>query len=538
MNNTNNFTNSVNFTDYERQEDSKGLMIDGKQYNNFDESKPVSSNSSFFLNTGTVLGKVNFMLTFIGGTVNCISTAANSLSPIMKIPCSLVYYSATVGTSFMQLCYVFRAFRLIILYKLNIFKVTILNKNKFLSKSKDGTLIEPNIYYKSIFKLVNKKLAWILLTVMVSIVIVISVSIHVFINVKYGPVCGFTPVDISARINSEKHGEEFVKKYNITNFSGLEDNVSTYHFMRPMFRFSEYLVLMFVGICILITIIFIRTKIKDSKKFGIKFDCISTAIITIIVGSVYIILRWNMDVVNSGVNDDNNNNNGFRHFLKQFYLRTKQGIIFFVAVHVYVQLTSVVIPLIQCIYIERKNKVNKDKSVNELDHFYKILQQPELVEELKEIAIQEFSVENILFWENYCILRNLVEKVIWHHQDLDENLENNDMSSLQDFMYTENSMSSYYPSNDYYDPRYPLIPQLIPYYSSFYYTFIDTDGPAAVNIIAETITRINYEINTCPTVGIFDEALKEVVENMFFSIYPIYLNQNGKSVGEIFKGNR
>ncbi|OUM68015.1 hypothetical protein PIROE2DRAFT_4439 [Piromyces sp. E2] len=516
MNNTTeNVTNSTIIS--ERQKDLEGLYVGGSRYNNFD----IISNWYIFKQR-------NFMLTFTGGIVNYICTATNSLSPIMKMPCSVAYYSATVANSFMQLCYVFRAFRLILLYKLNIFKVTILDENKFIKNSKEGTLIEPNIYYKSIYKLVNKKLVWILYTVIETVVAVIAITLHVIANVKYGPVCGLTPVDINARINSEIHGKEFIKKYNITNFTELEDNISTYYYMRPMLRIPEVLTVLFVLICVVITVIFLTTEIKDSKRFGIKFDCVSTAVITVIIGSVYLVLRWKMEKIIYSV-DDEYKNKDFRFYLKQFYLRTKQGLIFFVALNCYIQLTSVVIPLIQCIYTERKNKKYENKPINELQYFYKVLKQPELVEELKEIAIQEFSVENILFWENYCLLRNLVVKVTKHHKEVGGTVDNYNLFSLQDIIYSENSTSS----DGSYDANYPLLPQLVPYYNSFYYTFIDMDGPAAVNITDETITRIRYEFNTDPTVGIFDEALSEVVENMFFSIYPIFLNENSKRIGEL-----
>ncbi|OUM68013.1 hypothetical protein PIROE2DRAFT_4435 [Piromyces sp. E2] len=469
---------NTSITDFDRFCDPQVMIVNGNQYPNFNQT--YKGTFFIFMNTGTISGKV---------------TSSNLLSPVMKLPCSYVYYSSTVASSIMQICFIFRAFRLIFLYRLNIFKVTILNENKFIKNSKEGSLIEPNIYYKSIYKLVNKKLAWILLTIIETIVTVITITLHVIVNLKHGAVCGLTPVNINGRINSELHGKTYIEKYNITDFSELHESISTYHYMRPMLRLPEYHTLLFVFVCVIITVIFLTTEIKDSKRFGIKFDCISSAIITIIIGSVYFILRWTMDKVIYFENDEEDNKD-FRVYLKQFYLRTKQGLIFFVILGIYIHLTSVVIPLIQCIFTERTNRKYENKPINELQYFYKVLKQPELVEELKEIAIQEFSVENILFWENYCLLRNLVVKVTKHHKEVGGTVDNYNLFSLQDIMYTENSMSS----DGSYDANYPLLPQLVPYYNSFYYTFIDMDGPAAVNITADTISRINYELNTDPTV--------------------------------------
>ncbi|ORX59166.1 hypothetical protein BCR36DRAFT_579791 [Piromyces finnis] len=434
----------------------------------------------------------------------------------------------------MQICYVFRAFRLILLYKLNIFKVTILDQNKFIKNSKEGTLIEPNIYYKSIYKLVNKRLAWIVIPTIEIIIAIIAIALHVNAYLKHGPICGFTPVDINMRINSEIHGNAFINKYNITDFSKVPDQVSTFRDMRPMFRLSEYLTILFILVCIVISVIFASTKIKDGQKFGIKFDCFSSAIISILIGVVYFYFKIQMgDIVKSNVDEKKDLNLFTMH---QIFLRTKKGIIFFVIIGLYIQLTSVIIPLIQCVLTERANKAYENVPINELQYFYKVLQQPELVEELKAIAIQEFSVENILFWENYSLLHKLIIRVTKHHKEVGGSIDNYDMFSLQDIMYSENSTSSSSNrSEGTYDPNYPLLPQLVPYFNSFYYTFIDIDGPAAVNITASTITRINYELNTDPTVGIFDEALSEVIEIMFFSIYPIFLSQNRKQIGELYE---
>jgi len=535
---------------------------DNKTYSNlryeYDGTKGI------FINTGTKSGKVyivlnllcflyyiipliwiikyrnwyifkqrNFLLTFIGGIANYISTASNSLTPIIRIPCSFAYYGATIATSIMQICYVFRAFRLILLYRLNIFKVTILNENKFIKNSKEGTLIEPNIYYKSIYKLVNKKLAWITLAVIETIVTVAAVSLHAITYFKHGPICGLTPVDINSRINSELHGHEFITKYKITDFRKLDPRISTFYYMKTMFRLPDILTLIFIITCMVIAIIFASTEIKDSKTFGIKFDCFSSAIISIMVGIVYFFFKFQTSSIVNNIVGFGQEKQLFTR--QQMYLRTKQGIIFFVIIGVYIQLTSVIIPLIQCVFTDHMNKKYENEPINELQYFYKVLKQPELVEELKGIAIQEFCVENILFWENYLLLHTLVKRVTKHHKEVGGNIDSYDLFSLQDIMYSENSTFSLSQQTDEsYDPSYPLLPQLVPYFNSFYYTFIDIDGPAPVNITSDTIQNINYELNTEPTVGIFDEALAEVIDIMFFSIYPIFLNQNRKQIGEIY----
>jgi len=58
--------------------------------------------------------------------------------------------------------------------------------------------------------------------------------------------------------------------------------------------------------------------------------------------------------------------------------------------------------------------------------------------------------------------------------------------------------------------------------------FIDFNGLAVVNISGNTVKKIYNEIATYPTIGIFDDAKNEIVENMYRSIYPILLQNNKK----------
>ncbi|KAG4093933.1 hypothetical protein H8356DRAFT_948024 [Neocallimastix lanati (nom. inval.)] len=496
----------------------------------------------------------NFTLTFIGSIANFICTFSNSSTNIIKMPCSFAYYSATIATSVMQICYVFRAFRLILLYKLNIFKVTMLDDEKFIKKS-DGHsgLIEPNIYYRSIYRLVNRRLTKILIPLFVFFVSLISIGFHIkanYDNKGYGTICGMTFVDINARINSEMYGKCFMEKEekNATLVSGInKENVSTFSLMRTMFRIPEALTILFIALCLVITFIFAFTEINDNQKFGYKFDCLSSAIISIIVGLLYFYFKIQMaDIVTLHTEWDNLDSElTGKH---QIYLRSKQGILFFVIIGIYIQLTSVIIPLIQCIYIEHCNKMYENDSLNTIEFFYKVLNTPSLLEELKVVAVQEFSVENVLFWENYCLLHKLVSRVIRRMREAknEDKMEMDYIRSsliLQDII--SNNSSSYSGSgsaNVYdditYSPEIPIQYQLIPYFDAFYYTFIDIDGPATVNITSNITERINNEFNTNPTIGIFDEAKEEVVETMFFSIYPIFLQRNRNQLGKINNSNK
>ena len=95
-----------------------------------------------------------------------------------------------------------------------------------------------------------------------------------------------------------------------------------------------------------------------------------------------------------------------------------------------------------------------------------VLNSPNLVEELKEIAIQEFVVENVLFWENYCILQKLVSRAKQRQDIIGESSGSHHQKTLLQDIYSQNSSHD----DDSYDPNYPLLPQLVPYFNAFYHT--------------------------------------------------------------------
>jgi len=457
----------------------------------------------------------NFALTFIGGCANFVSTYLNAITEIMEVPCAVSYYSATVFTFVSQICFVSRALRLILLYKLNIFKVTELSQKKFIQNSNKGTMVEPNIYYKSIYKMVDKTFVKVLVITCVAVLSIFSFCLHVLSG--NGKICGFIPTNINNKILSSNANES-------RNHMGNPHNM--YEKMKVMFTVPVVMGVAFIICNIIITIIFTITNIKDDQRLGIKFDCFSNSVMHIIAESLYFFIQSiNIGNGEAGTVDSSS----FKGRLKTW---TKDGIYLFVFCGIYLHLTSVVIPIIKCIKAERLNKKYANEPTNTMQYFYKILNSPNLVEELKAIAIQDFVVENVLFWENYCILQKLVTRAK-QKQELSNDGSGNSHHqkfTLQD-IYSQNSGSN---DDDSYDPNYPLLPQLVPYYNAFYHTFIDVDGPAAVNISGNTVRRIYHDFYTYPTVGIFDEAKDEVVESMFVTIFPALLQNNRKQLGELY----
>jgi len=471
-----------------------------------------------------IIKQRNFILTFVGGIGNFLSTFSNLATQIMPIPCIFSYYCATVATAIMQICFVNRAIRLLFLYKLNIFKVTELSQKKFIQKSQKNSIVEPNIYYKSIYKMVNKRIAYITTIILMLLYLAVSIAFHVLANIgntNETPICWTSLVDINEKIsNGYKISQGDEGQVGRNSYQSVMGS-ATSMFMLPM-----YFGIIFTVMCISIVVIFSVSNIKDDQKFGIKFDCFSNAIVSTIAEVIYTFF-----MVLKGKNYFVNNKDSIISLL---FENTKEGILIFIIIGFYLHLTSVIIPLYKCIKAERLDKYYENEPTNTMQYFYKILNSPNLVEELKAIAIQEFVVENVLFWENYCILQKLVIRA-----KQKQNIGEGDSSSnshhgkfsLQD-IYSQNSGNSH--DEESYDPNYPLLPQLVPYYNAFYHTFIDIDGPAAVNISGSTVRRIYHDFYTYPTVGIFDEAKDEVVESMYLSIFPILLQQNRKQLGDVY----
>ncbi len=97
---------------------------------------------------------------------------------------------------------------------------------------------------------------------------------------------------------------------------------------------------------------------------------------------------------------------------------------------------------------------------------------PSLVNELKNIAIKEFSVENVLLWENYKILQNMVYRYQVEYNKAKE-LGNEQIVTQYNFDEYYKQVQQNYQStismDEYsYDPNMQVPKQIMKYYVSFY----------------------------------------------------------------------
>ncbi|ORX43440.1 hypothetical protein BCR36DRAFT_361191 [Piromyces finnis] len=237
----------------------------------------------------------------------------------------------------------------------------------------------------------------------------------------------------------------------------------------------------------------------------------------------------------------NSKSSGQRRMLLDFYEVTKGGKLLFTIVAIYILFTSITLPLIKY-YLAKRNKVrNSDDITKSKDYFKKVLNTPSLVFILRNIAIKEFSVENVLFWENYQILQNMNYRFYNESKKVKETDDDGYIRLTNDYDY---DYDGYYqqqiqsiavdPMNNYsYVPDTPVPKEILPYYQNFFKTFIHRNGKAAVNI-PDSIAKVIQGEMTFPTIGIFDSAKEEVIEMMYNSIYPIFLQNYKSQLDETF----
>jgi len=444
-----------------------------------------------------IISQRGFTLSFIGGIITFITVILGFLPQVMKVPCSVTLYSANVLNVASYVIFFTRSLRIVLFYYFNIYKVTSYRKRKIIfNKIKDYREHEPNNYLQRLYKKIN-----LIIIVVIAIPISIALIVTIAVSIKERENCPFFK------------GEDALLS--------LKDNKleDAFIIVRTFGR-----IYMIVSLIMTIILCFV----KDANTFGVKFECLSVSAMIFIFSLINMILQIN-------VSDDSTNNH--RKFFLDIFEITKGGKILFTIVSIYILFTSITLPVIK--YYSAKK--NKSKNANDIkssrEYFYKVLNTPSLVYQLRDIAIKEFSVENVLFWENYNVLKSLVTRYFVEYKKAEE-MGNVELIEQYDFdgyyhqqiqsysSYSRSSLDGYSYDSKVYVPK-----KIIPYYDRFYNTFISENAIAQVNISGKTYKNICNDI-LLPTTGIFDAAKDEVIEMIYNSIYPIFLKNNKKYLDE------
>ncbi|ORY22603.1 hypothetical protein LY90DRAFT_675834 [Neocallimastix californiae] len=441
-----------------------------------------------------IIRQRGFGLTFAGGIVTYLSGFMSFIPQLVKTTCLTNVFQANILNTIAICIFFSRSLRIILYYHYNIFIVTSIKKKRS-NVNYNIRTIEPNYYLPRITKKIKN---------IISLIIIVPPTIALI-------AC------IVIYINNEHVRENCIPFKLYDTLLVLKNNKGT-----ELFEIIKIYGIIYNIICVINTIALFY--IKDANKYGAKFECLSVTILLFLANIANSFIQ-----VKSSVKDPNSSK-PLKIYLKIFE-KTKGGRMIFAVIIIYMFFMSITVPVIQYYMAKKvKNEYFQDP-MSSIQYFYKVLNTPSLVNELRDIAIKEFCVENVLFWENYQILQTMAYR---YQIELKKAQEQGDARILTQYDfegYYQKQVQSFSVSSmdDYsYDPNTPVPKEILPYYTSFYYMFIDFNGPAVVNLMGSTIRTIFRQLSTCPTIGIYDFAKNEVVELMYSSIYPILLRNNKK----------
>jgi len=441
-----------------------------------------------------IIRQRNFRLTFIGGIFAYLSVNLSLSTQVFKIPCSISILSANSLSVLVHSFFIVRSLSIILFYFLNLFKVSSINKRKRNAMKLDiNQEIEPNKYILKVYRRIS--LINVVVLILPCIITTIATIVFYNTNTDLRENCSLTvPTDAMLQIKDKRINVIF----NIIAVSGIA--------------------MMILNVINAITLCFI----KDSTKYGIRFECICLSIMIIFFNFVSVVFRANtIDLAKKKEHEQP------IRFLLNLYNVTKGGEMVFSFISFYIFLVFIPLPIKH--YYKAKSLKNKNGQdpMSSLQFFYKVLNTPSLVNELRNIAVKEFSVENVLFWENYKILQDKTKNYQMYYNNEYPTLRPDNQYNF-DYYYYQLQQRNYAPeflNNDVYDPNMPIPRELFSYYISFYHMFIDYNGPSVVNLPERTVKNIVNEMCSYPTVGIYDQAAREVIEMMYTSLYPILLSQ-------------
>jgi len=379
-----------------------------------------------------IISQRSFILSFIGGIVTLINVIFGFLPQVMKVPCSVTLYSTNVLNVAAYVFFFTRSLRIVLFYYFNIYKVTSYRKRKVISNTlKDYHEHEPNNYLQKLYKKINTIIIFV-----IAIPTLIALIVTVIVSIKEKEDCPFLESeDALLSLKNNKWENAFV-------------------IVRTFGR-----IYMIISLIMTIVLCFV----KDANTFGVKFECLSVSAMIFIFALINMILQIN-------VSDDSTNSH--RKFFMDIFEITKGGKILFTIISIYILFTSITLPLIKYYSAKRNKSKNSNDIKSSREYFYKVLNTPSLVYQLRNIAIKEFSVENVLFWENYNVLKSLVTRYFIEYKKAEE-MGNVDLLEQYDFdgyyhqqiqSYSRSSLDSYS-----YDSKIQVPKKIVPYYDRFIY---------------------------------------------------------------------
>ncbi|ORX60116.1 hypothetical protein BCR36DRAFT_51281 [Piromyces finnis] len=238
-----------------------------------------------------------------------------------------------------------RGVRIIYLWKLNTYKLSNSKKRKITLHSTYEP--EANTYFKAVYRLINEEIAKRMIILPIIIDFMVTAFIHYLVKDKCdnNPIV-FVPIMV------------FVFLFTI----------SFPFFMYQLHRVHEY------------------------NRITSEVEYLITSLIWWIILPLYIVTEYVPKYKKNEI----------------IHYYTNDGVFFFVLQEFLVFIIMTIIPLYEMLIDKKKYKNIKEEEMS-MEYFYKLINDPIIIEELKEVAISEFSVENVLFWESYRDLMKIAK---------------------------------------------------------------------------------------------------------------------------------
>ncbi|ORX84018.1 hypothetical protein BCR32DRAFT_277475 [Anaeromyces robustus] len=185
----------------------------------------------------------------------------------------------------------------------------------------------------------------------------------------------------------------------------------------------------------------------------------------------------------------------------------KYRIYIFQIIPMTVHLLCIIDPLIKIYFYSRKSR---EITLTE-DEFLARLSDTSFKEQVKDIATQTFCIENLLFFEAYCDLMNIIIKY-YNKKNIPSISNSEENFSYSDVLKTDTTHQVLYQ---------PFDPIFKPQYEQIYALYIKEDGIASINISSSVTSDIENQIlNDNYSYLMFHKAAEEVGELLYSNIYP------------------
>jgi len=238
-----------------------------------------------------------------------------------------------------------KGIRIIYLWKLNCYKLSNTKKSNTISLNGSSYEPEANTYFKAVYKFINK---------IANRMIILPIVIDLIIT-------------------------------GITSFI-VKDNCN-----ENPFSFAPIIIFSIIFTFVYPYLIYQLHKVHEYHKFTTEKEYIITMILWVIIFSLYGVFTFVPKYKNNEA--------------IQYY--TNKGTFLFVIQQLIGFIIIMNVPFIEMIHDKKKFlDFNEDLSI---EYFYKLINDSTVIEELKEVAISEFSIENVLFWESYRELMKLTK---------------------------------------------------------------------------------------------------------------------------------